>query len=151
MPWCKLPKYANSLEPFCVRFVQRVCVCVCWLCASSMSQSDLWPPALQHLGPHGALIPGWVTHGSDVLSLPVPPHPPPPWRRLSGLVLSSLFSQEPEQSADLGALPVCRQSSWNVEPPLEEAAASSQCPPCLGGGGLCKGYTCGGGMMAHLR
>lgn len=46
----------------------------------------------------------------------------PLWRRLS--VHSSLYSLGPEQWADLGASPVCRQSSLGVEPRLEEAAFS---------------------------
>lgn len=73
LSWCNLTNYANSLQPFCrLYFVQLVCVCVC-VCFPPVSQSDLWPPALQRLGPHGAILPGWVTRGSDVLSSTAPP------------------------------------------------------------------------------
>lgn len=58
-----------------------------------VSQSDLWLRALQHLGPHGALIRGWVTHGSDAPVITPAPSTlclQPPWRHLSGH--ASLYS-----------------------------------------------------------
>lgn len=132
-----------------------VCVCVCWCAppppAPSVTELTSGPRRLRHLGPHGALIPGWVTHGSDALSSPAPPPP------------SSLHG---DASAGTAA---CTLRSWGSRPTVE-LHLFADCPDWMwsrcwrrwlsGGGGFfffffhpCEAFldTCGGGMMAHLR
>lgn len=111
-----VPKYANTLEPFCsVRFVQRVCWCVlppCHRVTSDPRRCSISVPMepSSPVGRHMALMP---CH-----------HPRPSASSLHGE--ASAASLELEESADLGASPVCRQSSLDMEPLLEGAAFSQR-------------------------